>query len=322
MVGPRSRASPRRWPSRCMAGADPLSWSPPRYWRRIPGCRSQSRLTRMSTARRSSTPPAQAGRCRACRGSSGSSTVGTGGPFLGLRFRSPPSTLRRSTGHSGLHPYIPAGAPTAGSAGAWRLRDSRASCPPARSALRSVEPSRLPVGGAPSRRASRPRLRPLLTPRSAACRPRRPFRREARSPQVRIRGFPRTTAGSTSPPLGRESFAVCCPLALVGAASYPVPVRRLAASLPASFGAPLAVGALRFARGPCDRVPRRTSTSKSRPCWAHNERRAPRSPGGPPLPFRNADGPEAAASARRSERANRSTQRSGCSRAAHTRSSS
>src|SRR5512138_1847504 len=72
--------------------------------------------------------------------------------------------------------------------------------------------------------------------------------------------------------LGRESFAVTCPLALLGTASYPVSVRRLADSLPASFGAPLAVGALRFARDPCDRVPQRTSTSKSRPCWAHTRR--------------------------------------------------
>jgi uncharacterized protein (TIGR02588 family) len=63
-----------------------------------------------------------------------------------------------------------------------------------------------------------------------------------------------------------------CPLALVGLASYPVPVRRLAASLPTSFSADLAVVTLRFARGPCDRVPRRTSTSKSRPCWAHKDR--------------------------------------------------
>jgi hypothetical protein len=47
--------------------------------------------------------------------------------------------------------------------------------------------------------------------------------------------------------LGRESFAVGCPLALLGVASYPVSVRRRAGSLPASFSAPLAVGALRFA---------------------------------------------------------------------------
>jgi len=47
--------------------------------------------------------------------------------------------------------------------------------------------------------------------------------------------------------LGRESFAVSCPLALLDSASYPVPVRRLADSLPASFSGSLTVAALRFA---------------------------------------------------------------------------
>jgi len=47
--------------------------------------------------------------------------------------------------------------------------------------------------------------------------------------------------------LGRESFAVACPLALLGNAFYPVRVPRPAASLAASFSPPLAVGALRFA---------------------------------------------------------------------------
>lgn len=46
--------------------------------------------------------------------------------------------------------------------------------------------------------------------------------------------------------LGRESFAVCCPLALLDSASYPVPLRRLTDSLPASFSGPLTVAALRF----------------------------------------------------------------------------
>ena len=49
---------------------------------------------------------------------------------------------------------------------------------------------------------------------------------------------------------GRESFAVSCPLALTGAASYPVPVRQPTGSLPASFSAPLTVGALRLASVP------------------------------------------------------------------------
>ena len=92
-------------------------------------------------------------------------------------------------------------------------------------------------------------LRPLLTPRSATChsvRQRRPFRHKARSPQVRTMTF------SAQPPdlhhlsLGRESFAVTGPLALLGSASYPVLVHRLADSLAASFSAPVALGALRF----------------------------------------------------------------------------
>jgi hypothetical protein len=48
------------------------------------------------------------------------------------------------------------------------------------------------------------------------------------------------------PSLGRESFAASRPLALLDSASYPVPVRRLADSLPASFSGPLTVAALRF----------------------------------------------------------------------------
>jgi hypothetical protein len=57
----------------------------------------------------------------------------------------------------------------------------------------------------------------------------------------------RTAAGSTPLLLGRESFAVACPLALLGSASYPISFRRLADSLPAFFSAPVTLGALRFA---------------------------------------------------------------------------
>src|ERR1700724_3825065 len=55
-----------------------------------------------------------------------------------------------------------------------------------------------------------------------------------------------TTAGSTSPCLGHNSFAVDCPLAVLGSAFYPVPVRRPAASLPASFTPASRSDALRF----------------------------------------------------------------------------
>ena len=46
--------------------------------------------------------------------------------------------------------------------------------------------------------------------------------------------------------LGRESFAIHGPLALLGSAYYPVRVPRLAGSLAASFSGPLTVAALRF----------------------------------------------------------------------------
>jgi len=46
--------------------------------------------------------------------------------------------------------------------------------------------------------------------------------------------------------LGRESFAASGPLALLDSASYPIPVRRLADSLTASFNGPLTVAALRI----------------------------------------------------------------------------
>src|SRR5258708_31396197 len=55
-----------------------------------------------------------------------------------------------------------------------------------------------------------------------------------------------TTAGSTSPPLDHESFAGSCPLALVGAAFYPVLVHRLADSLHASSPRSVTLSQLRF----------------------------------------------------------------------------
>ena len=92
-------------------------------------------------------------------------------------------------------------------------------------------------------------LWPLLTSRSAdaSARQRRPFRRKARSPQVRMVAFPAQPPDLHHLSLGRESFAVSRPLALLGNASYPVRIPRLAGSLAASFSGPLTVAALRFA---------------------------------------------------------------------------
>jgi len=56
-----------------------------------------------------------------------------------------------------------------------------------------------------------------------------------------------TTAGFTPPILDHKSFAVSCPLALIGTASYPVLVHRLAVSLHASSPRSVALPQLRFA---------------------------------------------------------------------------
>ncbi len=105
-------------------------------------------------------------------------------------------------------------------------------------------------------------LWPLLTPRSELFS--WPFRAQREASPGKTHGLPSTTAGSTSPSLGRKSFAVICPLALVGSASIRFLFVGLDVSLPASFSGGLAaLPALRFAGGPCDQVPQRTYTSWS-----------------------------------------------------------
>ena len=113
----------------------------------------------------------------------------------------------------------------------------------------------------------RTRQVPLLWPKRQSHSPRVPHRMglDRRAFQDNLDLPHRTIAGFTPLPFGRESFAVTCPLALVHGASYPVSVRRLADSLPASFGAGLTARdtpALRFAWGRCDRLPQRTFTSE------------------------------------------------------------
>jgi len=98
---------------------------------------------------------------------------------------------------------------------------------------------------------------------------RRPFRREARSPQVRTMAFPAQSPDLRHLSLGRESFAVSGPLALLGTASYPVSVRRLAGSLHRfvqRFGRPrhLAVRLDRY-----DQLSEGLSPPSHRPGWAH-----------------------------------------------------
>ena len=75
----------------------------------------------------------------------------------------------------------------------------------------------------------------------------RPFRRKARSPQIRHPPFTARPPDLRRLILDHESFAVTCPLALIGVASNPVSVRRPAASLHASFPRSVTFPQLRFA---------------------------------------------------------------------------
>ena len=168
----------------------------------------------------------------------------------------------------------PTGALLAQSSGAWHFRDSWSF----RSSFRLALCRSLVLG---SGKVSEPSLPMLLAAHTASAdfSPRlfdvalSGIRRDLPG---KSRGFPRAIAGSTPLPLGRESFAVSGPLALVGSASYPVSFRRLAVSL-SLLSAPTSrpdwfftsFSALRFARGRYDQLPQRTFTSYSRPCWAH-----------------------------------------------------
>ena len=88
-------------------------------------------------------------------------------------------------------------------------------------------------------------LRPWLTSRSGSTP--LPFQAQGEISPGKNALLRCTTAGFTPPPLGHESFAVACPLALVGTASYPVLVHRPAASLHASSPRSVALPQLRFA---------------------------------------------------------------------------
>ena len=110
---------------------------------------------------------------------------------------------------------------------------------------------------------------------------RRPFRREARSPQVRTHTFIAQPPHLRHPSLGHKSFVVSCPLALLDNAFYAVLVHRLAIYVPRflpTLGRPHAV-ALHFAH--CDQLAAGLAPAGVRPCWAHIKkgRRAGR-PGG------------------------------------------
>jgi hypothetical protein len=69
---------------------------------------------------------------------------------------------------------------------------------------------------------------------------------KARSPQVRTQSFTAQPPDLQRLILDHESFAVTCPLALIGTAFYPVLVHRLAASIHASSPRSVTLTQLRF----------------------------------------------------------------------------
>ena len=101
---------------------------------------------------------------------------------------------------------------------------------------------------------------------------RRPFRREARSPQVRTHSFIAQPPDLRRLSLGHKGFAVSCPLALLDSAFYPVLVHRRAIYDPRflpTLGHPYAV-ALHFAH--CDQLAGGLAPPGVRPCWAHMQK--------------------------------------------------
>src|SRR5271154_2789541 len=87
-------------------------------------------------------------------------------------------------------------------------------------------------------------LRPRLTSR-AGWTP-SPFQAQGEISPGKNALLHRTTAGSTPLPLGHKSFAVHCPLALVGSAFYPVLVHQPAASIHAASPQSVTLLQLRF----------------------------------------------------------------------------
>ena len=167
--------------------------------------------------------------------------------------------LRRWQVHARLHRALPPPAPLARASDALPLAST---CRPTLLLVRSFT-VRFSLCGLPRL------LRPLLTSRCASS-GRRPFRREARSPQVRTRSFTTQSPHLRRLTFGHKSFAECCLLALVGVASYAVRVPRLMVYAPrflSTLGHPRAV-ALHLPR--CGQLGRGLAPRRSRPCWAHN----------------------------------------------------
>jgi hypothetical protein len=126
--------------------------------------------------------------------------------------------LHRRPGQKRLHRSLLRKALLAQASDALRPASSRSANAPPRSVLRS--------------RPRRSLLRPRLTSRAGSTPS--PFQAQGEISLGKNALLHRTTAGSTPLPIGHKSFAVHCPLALVGRAFYPVLVHQPGASLHAS----------------------------------------------------------------------------------------
>ena len=104
---------------------------------------------------------------------------------------------------------------------------------------------------------------------------RHPFRREAGRPQVRAALLHHTVAASTPLRLDHKSFAVLCPLALLGSAFYAVLVHRLVIYAPRFLSTVdySSAVALHFAH--CGQLATGLSPAGVRPCWAHKDNARP-----------------------------------------------
>ena len=105
-------------------------------------------------------------------------------------------------------------------------------------------PSNTPLRSALRIGHTRSLLRPLLTSRSGSTPS--PFQAQGEISPGKNALLRCTTAGFTPQTLGHKSFAVVCPLALLGNAFYPVLIHRRAASIHASFPHSVARMQLRF----------------------------------------------------------------------------
>jgi hypothetical protein len=165
--------------------------------------------------------------------------------MVGGPARLPPARVRRCAYAHRLHQYPSARALVAEASDAIRCGGCRRSPGPLVWPFVSTKDFRF------LHRLRRLLLRPLLTPRSASSAS--PFQAQGEVSPGKNVGLPRATVRSTAPAFGHEGFAIVWSLALAGTASYRLPVRRPASSLPASSRPSLALGPLRFASVPAAR---------------------------------------------------------------------